>query len=66
MILTYWIFIADAGQGLAEQIGMTHFYHIFYEGCLYSFEIGDDGREATTLYPDVKYTTVETYLKRFL
>jgi hypothetical protein len=32
----------------------------------YNFEIEDDGREATELYPDVKYTTVETYLKRFL
>lgn len=53
------------GQGLAEQIGMTHFYHIFYEGCLYNFDIGDDGTEATELYPDVKYTTVETYLRRF-
>jgi len=54
------------GQSLAEQIGMTHFYHIFYEGCMYNFEIGDDGREATELYPDVQYTTVKTYLSRFL
>lgn len=54
------------GRSLAEQIGMTHFYHIFYEGCLSNFEIGDDGKEATELYPDVQYTTVETYLNRFL
>jgi uncharacterized protein YbjT (DUF2867 family) len=54
------------GQSLAEQIGMTHFYHIFYEGCMYNFEIGDDGREATELYPEVQYTTVKTYLSRFL
>eukprot|EP01018_Ginkgo_biloba_P005981 Gb_41596 [translate_table: standard] len=52
------------GQGLAEQMGMTHFYHIFYEGCLYNFEIGDDAREATQLYPDVEYTTVQSYLNR--
>lgn len=54
------------GRSLAEQIGMTHFYHIFYESCLSNFEIGDDGKEATELYPDVQYTTVETYLNRFL
>lgn len=54
------------GQSLAEEIGMAHFYHIFYEGCLYNFEIGDNGREATEIYPDVQYTTVESYLNRFL
>jgi len=53
------------GQSLAEQIGMTHFHHIFYEGCLYNFEIGEDGREATELYPNVQYTTVENYLYQF-
>ncbi|KAH9312918.1 hypothetical protein KI387_027953 [Taxus chinensis] len=54
------------GQNLAEQIGMTHFYHIFYDGCLYNFEIGEEGKEATELYPEVKYTTVEAYLNRYL
>ncbi|XP_076929491.1 bifunctional pinoresinol-lariciresinol reductase-like [Bidens hawaiensis] len=45
---------------------MTHFYHFFYEGCLANFEIGDDAEEACNLYPDVKYTTVEDYLKQYL
>ncbi|XP_057856174.1 bifunctional pinoresinol-lariciresinol reductase 2 [Cryptomeria japonica] len=54
------------GENLAEQIGMTHFYHIFYDGCLYNFEIGEEGREASQLYPDVKYTTVDAYLDRYL
>ncbi|KAI3692185.1 hypothetical protein L6452_31996 [Arctium lappa] len=50
----------------AEQVGLTHFYHIFYEGCLANFEIGDDAEEASLLYPDIKYTKVEDYLKQYL
>ncbi|KAF3782590.1 hypothetical protein EJ110_NYTH33828 [Nymphaea thermarum] len=38
------------------QSGMDHFYHIFYEGCLTNFEIGEDGAEASKLYPEVVYT----------
>ncbi|PON41827.1 Hopanoid-associated sugar epimerase [Parasponia andersonii] len=47
----------------AEQVGVGHFYHIFYEGCLTNFEIGE---EASKLYPEVKYTRVEEYLKMYL
>jgi len=45
------------------QAGMGHFYHIFYEGCLTNFEIGE---EASDLYPEVKYTRMDEYLKIFL
>ncbi|KAL6549803.1 hypothetical protein OROMI_020291 [Orobanche minor] len=48
------------------QVGMGHFYHIFYEGCLTNFEIGEDGKEASELYPEVEYTRVDDYLKRYL
>ncbi|KAE8716264.1 Isoflavone reductase-like protein [Hibiscus syriacus] len=34
---------------LAGQVGLGHFYYIFYEGCLTNFEIG--GEEASQLYP---------------
>uniref|UniRef100_A0A0E0RFN7 NmrA-like domain-containing protein n=1 Tax=Oryza rufipogon TaxID=4529 RepID=A0A0E0RFN7_ORYRU len=37
----------------AFQVGITHFYHIFYEGCLTNFDIGDNGAEATMLYPEL-------------
>ncbi|PWA58687.1 NAD(P)-binding domain-containing protein [Artemisia annua] len=50
----------------ADQAGMTHFYHFFYEGCLANFEIGDDAEEACTLYPDVEYIKVEDYLKQYV
>ncbi|GKD94763.1 NAD(P)-binding domain-containing protein, partial [Tanacetum coccineum] len=50
-------------KGYADQAGMTHFYHFFYEGCLANFEIGDDAEEACTLYPDVEYIKVKDYLK---
>ncbi|CAI0418786.1 unnamed protein product [Linum tenue] len=42
------------------------FYHIFYEGCLANFEIGEDAAEASSLYPEVKYTRVHEYLQIFL
>ncbi|WRX17103.1 NmrA-like domain - like 8 [Theobroma cacao] len=53
-------------QNYAEQVGLTHYYHVCYEGCLANFEIGDGGEEASKLYPEVKYTSVEDYMKRYL
>ncbi|GMN40794.1 hypothetical protein TIFTF001_010011 [Ficus carica] len=49
--------------GYAEQVGVGHFYHIFYEGCLSNFEIGEEGEEASKLYPEVNYTRMDDYLK---
>ncbi|KAL0331015.1 UNVERIFIED_CONTAM: Isoflavone reductase [Sesamum angustifolium] len=54
------------GADFAEQVGIGHFYHIFYEGCLTNFEIGEDGEEASKLYPEVEYTCMHEYLKRYL
>ncbi|KZV31744.1 isoflavone reductase [Dorcoceras hygrometricum] len=48
------------------QVGMGHFYHIFYEGSLTNFEIGEDGEEASQLYPQVRYTRMREYLRRYL
>ncbi|XP_076959257.1 bifunctional pinoresinol-lariciresinol reductase-like [Bidens hawaiensis] len=53
-------------KNYAEQVGLTHYYHIFYHGCLANFEIGKDGEEASALYPDIKYVKVEDYLKQYL
>ncbi|KAF7809436.1 isoflavone reductase-like protein [Senna tora] len=50
----------------ASQVGVGHFYHIFYEGCLTNFEIGEDGEEASQLYPEVNYTRMDEYLKIYL
>ncbi|KAH0662451.1 hypothetical protein KY284_027382 [Solanum tuberosum] len=50
----------------AEQVGLCHYYHVCYEGCLANFEIGEEGEEASTLYPEVKYNTAEQYMKRYL
>ncbi|XP_042479518.1 bifunctional pinoresinol-lariciresinol reductase 2-like isoform X2 [Macadamia integrifolia] len=51
---------------MKEQVGLTHYYHICYEGCLANFEIGEDGEEASRLYPEVNYTRVDKYLKRYI
>ncbi|KAF9587848.1 hypothetical protein IFM89_006102 [Coptis chinensis] len=54
------------GLDFAGQVGIGHFYHIFFEGCLTNFEIGEGGVEASKLYPEVKYTRVHEYLQRYL
>ncbi|GLJ19457.1 hypothetical protein SUGI_0351180 [Cryptomeria japonica] len=46
---------------------MVSIYHLIYvKGDQTNFEIGPDGVEASQLYPDVKYTTVEEYISAFL
>ena len=47
----------------AGQVGVGHFYHIFYEGSLTNFKIREEGEEASKLYPEVKYTRMDEYLK---
>lgn len=54
------------GLDFASQVGVGHYYHFFYEGCLTNFEIGEEGEEASELYPDVKYTRMDEYLKMYL
>ncbi|KAF7829161.1 isoflavone reductase-like protein [Senna tora] len=48
------------------QVGIGHFYHIFYEGCLTDFEIGEEGEEASELYPEVNYIRMDEYLKIYV
>lgn len=50
----------------AEQVGLGHYYHVCYEGCLTNFELGDNEEEATQLYPEVDYVRAKDYLKRYL
>ncbi|KAJ8774061.1 hypothetical protein K2173_009492 [Erythroxylum novogranatense] len=50
----------------AQKVGIGHFYHIFYEGCLTNFEIGEEAEEASKLYPEVNYTRMDQYLRMFL
>ncbi|KAJ0110480.1 hypothetical protein Patl1_03651 [Pistacia atlantica] len=54
------------GQNYAEQVGLTHYYHVCFEGCLTNFKIGNEGVEASQLYPEIQYTTVDHYMRRYL
>ncbi|KAG1359108.1 isoflavone reductase [Cocos nucifera] len=54
------------GQDYASQVALGHYYHVLYEGCLTNFEIGDEGEEASQLYPEVVYTRVKDYLKQYV
>ena len=56
----------DADKDFGNQFVMGHIYHIFYEGCLTNFDIGEDGAEATLLYPEVEYTRMDDYMKRYV
>ncbi|CAA2966366.1 bifunctional pinoresinol-lariciresinol reductase [Olea europaea subsp. europaea] len=47
-----------------QQVGLSHYHDILYEGFLTSLKIGDED-EASKLYPEVKYTTVEEYLEQY-
>ncbi|KAL5550853.1 hypothetical protein UlMin_001029, partial [Ulmus minor] len=53
-------------QDYAIQARSTHYYHVCYEGCLANFEIGEDALEATQLYPEINYISVEEYMKRYV
>ncbi|XP_024996272.1 bifunctional pinoresinol-lariciresinol reductase-like [Cynara cardunculus var. scolymus] len=53
-------------KDLAEQGVWSHCYHFFYQGCLANFEVEDDAEEAFLLYPDIKYTKMEDYLKQYI
>ncbi|KAK9077832.1 hypothetical protein SSX86_006170 [Deinandra increscens subsp. villosa] len=53
-------------RGYAEQVGLTHYYHVFYDGCLANFEINNEEEEASVLYPDIKYIKMEDYLKQYI
>ncbi|KAK4845072.1 hypothetical protein QYF36_000491 [Acer negundo] len=50
----------------AGQVGVGHFYHVFYEGCLTNFEAEEGQEEASSLYPEVTYTTMDDYLQLFV
>uniref|UniRef100_A0A7N0U4F6 NmrA-like domain-containing protein n=1 Tax=Kalanchoe fedtschenkoi TaxID=63787 RepID=A0A7N0U4F6_KALFE len=55
------------GQDYVAQVGRGHFYHCFYEGSTANFDIGEvGGEEASELYPEVSYTRMTDYLKRYI
>ncbi|CAN1255804.1 Phenylcoumaran benzylic ether reductase 1 [Linum perenne] len=53
--------------GLAGDVMLALNHSILVKGCQTSFEIEDSfGVEASEIYPDVKYTTVDEYLDQFV
>lgn len=65
-----WIYVCvytKTGVEYDGQVALGHIYHIFYKGCLTNFELNEeDEEEASKLYPDVQYTRMDAYLKRYL
>ncbi|KFK44973.1 hypothetical protein AALP_AA1G327300 [Arabis alpina] len=59
-------FLANIDQlEIPHQAGIGHFYHIFYEGSLTDYHVGEE-EEASCLYPEVKYKRMDDYLRIFL
>uniref|UniRef100_A0A0D6QYB6 NmrA-like domain-containing protein n=1 Tax=Araucaria cunninghamii TaxID=56994 RepID=A0A0D6QYB6_ARACU len=57
----------NQSMSFETKVAMAIFYHIFYKGELTNFDIdGITQLEATELYPEVDYTSVERYLTRFV
>ncbi|GLJ10773.1 hypothetical protein SUGI_0134700 [Cryptomeria japonica] len=54
------------GESYLEKMKRGHLYQIFIRGDLYNFEIGPNATEASELYPEVKYTTMDSYMKRYV
>ncbi|KAK9091009.1 hypothetical protein Sjap_024186 [Stephania japonica] len=48
------------------QLLISYNYPICYQGCLTNYEVREGEEEASKLYPDVKYTRVDEYLKLYL
>ena len=56
----------DAESPFPVNILLSTGHSIFVKGDQTNFEIGADGVEASQLYPEVKYTTVEEYLSQYV
>lgn len=60
-------FVYCAGTAYPENLIMAFDYSIFVKGDHNNREIEPSvGLEATELYPDIKYTTVDDYLNQFI
>jgi len=58
--------VGDADTPFPANIIIAISHSIFVKGDQTNFEIGPAGAEASQLYPDVKYTTVDEYLSNFV
>jgi len=58
--------VGDAETPFPGNISIAIRHSIFVKGDQTNFEIGPDGVEASQLYLDVKYTTVDEYLVKFV
>ena len=59
LIISDMVFLFSIGEEYVMQVGLIHYFHVCYDECLANFEIGNDAVEASELYPEIKYTTVE-------
>ena len=58
--------LCDAETPFPTNLFIALSHSDFLKGDQTNFENGVDGVEATQLYPDVKYTTVDEYLGKFV
>ncbi|EFJ24689.1 hypothetical protein SELMODRAFT_414678 [Selaginella moellendorffii] len=58
-------YIQDEKHPWLTRAAPAHMYEIFHRGDLY-FDFGPDDLEASVLYPEMGYTTTESYLELFV
>ena len=54
------------GTPFPGNLFLSLLHGIVFKGDQTNFELGPNDVEATSLYPDVKYTSVDDYLDRFV
>jgi phenylcoumaran benzylic ether reductase len=59
-------FVYDAALPPPEDIPISILHSIFVRGDMVNFELEEDGLEASQLYPDYNYTSIDQLLDKFL
>ncbi|KAH7438370.1 hypothetical protein KP509_04G012300 [Ceratopteris richardii] len=57
-----WVERLKESMSTEEKYVMGFFHLIFFQGKTYNIDIGEDALEASSIYPDHQYETVEEYL----
>jgi hypothetical protein len=65
MVMVFFFLLGSASP-IPKNIVLATVHNIFVRGDQYNFEIGENGVEASSLYPEVKYTTASEYLDNYV
>lgn len=61
-----YVFVVVIALPDPENIPVAILHSIFVKGVTMNFDLGEDDIEASTLYPDLQFTTIDQLLEIFL